>query len=180
MTRPRIEPWSPGPLANTLLIRPMASVISYFCYIQVMKEWRNDTSVTHSIQKYITRFISRKGSKLVASLKHWQGNEGRRHRLAKDCYIDLFLNLSCNSIFRALCFCSHDERFSTEFYWWPLGLHPFLALTSCSLNLLTAWLRLCIYNFITPKVLVVNPCDLLLAVNPRELSSCLHCWNILS
>ena len=24
MTRPRIELWSPGPLANTLLIRPMA------------------------------------------------------------------------------------------------------------------------------------------------------------
>ena len=24
MTRPGIEPWSPGPLANTLLIRPMA------------------------------------------------------------------------------------------------------------------------------------------------------------
>ena len=24
MTQPGIEPWSPGPLANTLLIRPMA------------------------------------------------------------------------------------------------------------------------------------------------------------
>ena len=26
MTRPGIEPWSPGPLANTLLIRPMAQL----------------------------------------------------------------------------------------------------------------------------------------------------------
>ena len=29
MTRPEIEPWSPGPLANTRLIRPMAGLKLY-------------------------------------------------------------------------------------------------------------------------------------------------------
>ena len=31
MTRPGIEPWSPGPLANTVLIGPMTNIYIYIC-----------------------------------------------------------------------------------------------------------------------------------------------------
>ena len=37
---------------------------------------------------------------------------------------------------------------------------------------------LCIYNFVIPKRSSVNLCNLLLVVNPRELSTYWHRWNI--
>ena len=114
-------------------------------------------------------------------MKERQEDRGRRHRLAEDCYINPFLT----------------HVVITSLFVWREVLNrslPALPVLTCAGRPLSKlfdypnlfWLtdRLtglsCIYNFITPARSSSSWfIDLLPLVNPRKLSSCLHCWNVL-
>ena len=129
-----------------------------------------------------------KGLKLAGSVRQRLEDEGSRHRLAEYFYIDPYLLNHIDSIIKALHPCFLDERFSTRVWRWPLSPVPGGTQGSfCPVLIVTpaGWLWLCdwwsdvgIYNIITPKRSGCGSFDLLLLVNPRELSSCLHSWNI--
>ena len=49
MTQPGIEPWTPRPLANTLLIRPMAQLHSYIKKVKLATLVESDLKSPFSI-----------------------------------------------------------------------------------------------------------------------------------
>ena len=95
-----------------------------------------------------------KRSKIGAKCKT-DRDKGRRHRLTKDYYIDIFLNPRCDSIFRASRLCFFNGRFSAEifrghqeFVSYSPNLTSFLAaIENCSVCG-----DLCTYNFITSMI----------------------------
>ena len=91
-----------------------------------------------------------------------------------------FLNLHCDSIFRAICLCFLDERFSTGVHCGLLhSPQPWVAPNAAS-TLTWLWLQLADcdsmtdywYLCITPTHSGCNSHDLLLLVHSCKLSSC--------
>ena len=118
-----------------------------------------------------------------------QGDEGRWHRLSEECYIDLFLTHVVIPYSGLYVFASLTRGSQLGATCPTPNTHRLLA--GRAPNLLTArltgrlWLTVILWVpvyifFITPSR---SGCDSLALhphVNPRDLSSCLRSWNILS
>ena len=98
-------------------------------------------------------------------------DEGCKHRLAEDCYINLLLTHVENFVFRALCLCFFTEMFSTGFCRMPPGPCSFWIFAVHCLNLFWLWL--------TVGTCVAMPSGRTSGCQTTQLFSCLHSWNIL-
>ena len=149
-----------------------------------MKEWWGYNTF---FKIYVSLYYPSKRSKLFVSVRdrQRQGDEGQEHKLAEDCYIYLFL-IHFVILYSGPYDFASLTMFSTVFL---LGGHLTSAYYGHSLAvtlresmtlLLTVWHGYpCIYNFITLTCSDCDSPDLILLVNPHELSACLHGWNIL-
>ena len=122
----RARAWPSPPLIPTI-IWPSG----HLTLCQVLSCGRQRQIKTLVNKNIFLSFMTRKVRKLAVSVRERNRDEGLGHRLVEDCYTDIFFNLCCDSIFRALQLCLFDGRFSAE------GRLP---LSVCTCRCPTDWL----------------------------------------